>query len=133
MNNPLKKMFSFLMAAIMLLFPWLVKNKVDSDFKIELKSNPSTGYSWTCEFEKEGIIKLVSKSYSDSFNNPEGKIHLVGAPGIESFYFDCLSKGKTRVYFTYSRAWEKSEYDSTRIFSVTVDESLKATVSEITR
>ncbi len=65
---------------------------VNDTFKIELVSNPSTGYRWFyAENKAEKNVKLLD----DKFIMPKG--NLMGASGKQLFLFFAKKKGKTVV------------------------------------
>jgi predicted secreted protein len=68
-------------------------------FRIELASNPSTGYSWTADFDK-GFLKLESSRYE----RPGQQIP--GRGGKHVFVFLPLKAGETVIEFQYKRPWE---------------------------
>jgi len=90
---------------------------VNQEFTIALGSNISTGYSWQFALEEKALT-LVEKTYKEQDNT--GK-QIVGAAGTEYFKFKSLSKGETKVTFTYRRPWEQpSAQDQTLVFTINV-------------
>jgi inhibitor of cysteine peptidase len=78
--------------------------KPGEEFTIELKSNPSTGYSWEMSGTPDkNVAVFVQKEYAHSDSG------LVGAPGAEHWSFRAVGSGRTTIYFRYVRPWEKSE------------------------
>ena len=93
----------------------IINADVNQEFTIALGSNPSTGYSWQAAFDEKAIT-LVEKTYKEQDNTGE---QIVGAAGTEYFKFKSLSKGETKVTFTYRRPWEQpSAQDQTLVFTV---------------
>jgi len=90
---------------------------VNQEFSIALGSNISTGYSWQAVYDEKELT-LVEKTYKAQDNT--GK-QIVGAAGTEYFKFKSLSKGETKVTFTYRRPWEQpSAQDQTLVFTINV-------------
>jgi len=75
--------------------------RVDKPFTIMLKSNPSTGYKWLANFDRE-FLKLQSST----FENPPAP--RPGKPGKQVFTFVPLREGETRIKLKYKRQWESS-------------------------
>ncbi len=80
-------------------------SKKSRTFSINLRSNPTTGYSWVLvdNYDQE-LIKPVSHK----FHAPDSK--LIGAPGYETFTFKIDNDGfrvpqKTQITFQYVRPW----------------------------
>ena len=77
-----------------------------SQFSIQLKSNPSTGYQWQlCEDNNKKEVILVSHAYHAPTHA------LIGAPGFEKWVFKKVSAEsglpkKTSLCFIYVRPWE---------------------------
>ena len=95
----------------------VINTRVNQEFTIALGSNITTGYSWQPTYD-ENALNLVEKTYKEQDNT--GK-QIVGASGTEYFNFKALSKGETKVTFTYRRPWEQpSAQDQTLIFTINV-------------
>ena len=73
--------------------------KVDQNFNINLKSNPTTGYNWESDYDPK-YIQLVDEKYIS--NNPM----LIGSNGKTFFKFKALKPGETDITFKYFRSWE---------------------------
>lgn len=89
--------------------------KAGEQFSIILESNPSTGYKWVPEYDKE-IIELIDDRYESLNKNQQ----IVGAPGKQIFVFKALKKGDTEIKFEYGRSWEKVSIDS-RVFRISIE------------
>lgn len=77
--------------------------KMGEAFHIDLKSNPSTGYTWQwVKNEKASIVELTVKSYKSA-----AKSGVVGAGGISIFQFKAIRKGRETIHLEYVRPWEK--------------------------
>jgi predicted secreted protein len=68
-------------------------------FTISFESNPTTGYSWFAETEPE-FVKVVDEKF-------ETKSNLIGASGVQTFIFQSLKAGQTKITLSYMRPWEK--------------------------
>ena len=88
------------------------KIKVNESFVIELKSNPTTGYSWKADFD-ENFLSLVKSEYVP--DSPE----LIGSGGVEKFTFTSLKQGTTTITMNYKRPWEEASIE-TQVFKVTI-------------
>jgi predicted secreted protein len=80
-----------------------IKLPINSYFKIELKSNPTTGYSWTINHSNDEIL-VLGKSYYIPDNT-----NLIGSGGKTIFEFRAKSKGNLDLLFTYERPFEKNK------------------------
>ena len=77
---------------------------VGKEFKITLRSNPTTGYQWVLAKPlDEKLVKLLGSEYKQ----PDSR--LVGAGGDMVWTFQALAKGKTRMGLDYIRPWEKGQ------------------------
>jgi inhibitor of cysteine peptidase len=79
-------------------------------FKIELRSNPSTGYRWHLVFFNNSILKLISSEFVPNLTNQ------IGSSGIERFNFEATKEGRTSIKIVYRRAWEKQAMKSNEYF-----------------
>ncbi len=91
---------------------------------IELKGNPSTGYTWEYNLSKENIVE-VSKDVK--YLGSEG---MVGAPSMFYFTVSSLSAGNVDLTLEYKRPWEEKEPLEKKIFAINVDEKGKITMKE---
>lgn len=87
------------------------------EFMIQLKSNPTTGYSWFLTFYNAKYIKLVKHRYV----RPNTK--LVGASGVEEWSFRVTDRAfimprKLKLQFIYVRPWEAKTVTKTTVFHV---------------
>jgi predicted secreted protein len=85
---------------------------VDKPFTIVVKSNPSTGYKWLADFDRE-FLRLESSSYE---NPPAPR---PGKPGRQIFTFMPLKPGETKIMLQYKRHWESS-VGKTKRYSVII-------------
>lgn len=94
-------------------------NASQPEFMIQLKSNPTTGYSWFLTFYNANYIKLIKHQYV----HPDTK--LVGAGGVEEWTFRLTDRAfviprKLRLQFIYVRPWETKTVTKTTVFHVIV-------------
>lgn len=68
---------------------------------VSLEANPTTGYEWEVEEIDENILRQLEEQ---DFK-PQSK--LVGAPGIQTLYFQAVGEGQTTLKLIYHRRWEK--------------------------
>jgi len=82
-------------------------------FKIELHSNPTTGYFWYFEGLLDlRYVKMVSEEYIEPTSD------LVGAGGKQVFVFETQKTlGLTTLNFAYYRIWEGIQPD-TQLFTL---------------
>ncbi len=122
----MKKIFSLLICFFALI---MVGCTNKNNYKIELDSNSSTGYSWVYSMSEEGIVELVEEKYIDS--NSSVNKNFVGTPGVQSFEFKGLKEGHVTLTFVYTRAWEeKEEPEETKIYNLVVDKNLKVSLEK---
>jgi inhibitor of cysteine peptidase len=87
-------------------------------FKIRLKSNPTTGFSWT--------LKDIDARYVEKLEHHlemPGNMQLMGAPGYEWWTFNVKKEAfaqapKISLHFVYARPWEKEKPDTEITFDV---------------
>ena len=91
---------------------------------IELKGNPSTGYTWEAVLSSENVV-TVSKDVK--YLGDEG---MVGAPSMFYFTVSSVSAGNTVLTLEYKRPWEEKEPLEKKIYNITVDKKGKITMEE---
>lgn len=91
-----------------------ITTKVGNNFKIELKSNATTGYQWRLAKPVDDKIQFLSSDYIAPNTN------LMGAGGKEIWTFKAVKKGETKICFEYARPWEnvKPEVSYTYIIRI---------------
>jgi predicted secreted protein len=92
---------------------------------IELEGNRSTGYSWICAMEPEGIVREVSAEYREA----PGTENRAGRSGVFVFVFESIKPGAVELRFTYARPWESGiepERTESRILTVNRAGKIKA-------
>jgi inhibitor of cysteine peptidase len=80
----------------------MVSVKVGVQIMVELKGNPSTGYTWETENLDSTMIQQVGETAFRSSNSG-----LVGAGGSLGLTFKTLKAGTTTLNLVYHRPWEK--------------------------
>ena len=85
--------------------------KKGQEFGLDLESNPTTGFEWIPEFDKN-IINLTSHTFRPSST-------LIGSGGTDNFTFKGVSQGTTNLKFQYKRSWDK-DFAQEKVFLVNV-------------
>ena len=77
--------------------------KVGETFTLQLRSNPTTGYSWQLvePLDKRHLEKVSNDYQADA--NPE---RMVGVGGTENWTFKAIQSGKAIIQMRYVRPWE---------------------------
>jgi predicted secreted protein len=75
---------------------------LDTPFKITLKANPSTGFGWIADYDRE-YLSLKSKTYTRDPSKPKD---WVGVGGHTTFVFVPVKSGRTLIQLHYKRRWE---------------------------
>ena len=91
---------------------------------IELKGNPSTGYTWISTLSSENVVE-VSKDVKYL-----GANGMVGAPSMFYFTVRSVSAGNTVLTLEYKRPWEEKAPLETKVYNITVDKKGKITMEE---
>ncbi|MHB8205006.1 MAG: protease inhibitor I42 family protein [Desulfomonilaceae bacterium] len=82
-------------------------------FRIELRAaTGSTGYSWSAQFDK-AFLKLKKSWYEKPESN------LLGASGIQVFFFVPLKPGITKIEMRLKRPWEPSS-SKTKVYQISI-------------
>ncbi|NDL67486.1 protease inhibitor I42 family protein [Anaerotalea alkaliphila] len=90
---------------------------LDLFLTVKLQENPSTGYAWAYQMDKEGILELDSDAYAA----PDADGGMVGAAGQHTWVFKGVGEGTVRLEFHYYRPWEAVDTAvDARIFTVSV-------------
>ncbi len=77
--------------------------KVNKEFQVVLKSNPTTGYSWMAKYDSN-YVKLINSRYIPYKTKPG----IVGSGGIQIFTFKAIKPGKTVIMMQYQRPWAET-------------------------
>ena len=91
---------------------------------IELKGNPSTGYTWEAVLSDENIVEI---SKDVKYLGAKG---MVGAPSMFYFTVRSLSSGNTILTLEYKRPWEEKAPLETKVYNINVDKRGKITMEE---
>jgi inhibitor of cysteine peptidase len=76
-----------------------VELEVKDTLRIDLRGNPTTGFTWEEQSPPNSILQETKHTYVPSSN-------LVGAGGTYRFTFKAISVGSTQISFIYYRLWE---------------------------
>jgi predicted secreted protein len=76
-----------------------ISTVVGRKFEIAVDSNPTAGYSWQAEVDKEKL------RLSEHTVNPTGMT--LGAAAQERFVFESLAPGDAVIRLVYKRPWEE--------------------------
>jgi predicted secreted protein len=91
---------------------------------LSLDSNPTTGYTWMVDQDKE--LFDVSEEYVEN-DHEEG---MVGVGGVQTFTLTPKEAGTCELTFTYRRSWEDpSEEDTVVGYTVEVSKSMQIEVT----
>ena len=82
---------------------------VNSIYRWEIESNPTTGYNWSLVSDEGLKIETEFITKSD----------LCGAPGIQVFMISSDKKGTFKLTAEYKRPWEKVDPVKTEKLSIT--------------
>ena len=94
-----------------------VKVAVGGTVILTLKSNATTGFSWTkADKVDKDILKLERNDYMQN-PNPNG---LVGVGGVTVIVYRALKKGRAKIDLTYMQPWEPDSKFNTD-YTVTVE------------
>ena len=93
-------------------------DKFSPEFRLKLKSNPTTGYSWFLQQYDKRLIKPVGHDYL----KPDSG--MVGQGGYEIWTFSLLPEAlntatKTKILMVYKRPWEVAGGSKDVTFTVT--------------
>ena len=124
--NKLKSLFIiYLVFGAIFMAACSSKKSFNSDtVTIELKGNPSTGYTWEYNLSSENVV-AVSKEVK--YLGAKG---MVGAPSMFYFTVSSISEGNTVLSFEYKRSWETKTPLETKVYNISVDKKGKITMSE---
>ncbi len=81
---------------------------------VQLKGNPTTGYTWTAESFPPDIVEITQEFVQG------GKPGMTGAPGVFYFTVTAVNPGNGMIVFEYRRPWEKKEPEEKHCYTVTV-------------
>lgn len=90
-------------------------------FIIQLKSNPTTGFSWFLREYDANLITPIKHHFIAA------KTGLMGAPGYEVWTFNVkpaafIVPQQTTIHFVYARPWQGADNSTQTIFHVTTQD-----------
>ena len=88
---------------------------VNGQIKIELQSNPTTGYSW--QWKNKSSVNIVD---TINFQYVPAKTGLMGSGGVEHWQFKGIKSGIDSIKLIYCRPWDSTSVVQTKIFVVRV-------------
>lgn len=91
---------------------------------IELKGNPTTGFTWIYEIEDDSIISIDEKQKYLGSNG------IVGASNLFTFTISPLNSGITTIKFEYKRSWETAPALETKLYKIIVDDNFNVEIIE---
>lgn len=91
-----------------------IETETGKTFSLILDANPSTGYSWSANFNQD-YLELVSRDYHGSENE-----ELVGMGGYEIFEFKAIEPGQVEISFFYARPWESVQPLEKKVYDITI-------------
>ena len=98
----------------------LIHLRIGQALVIYLKSNPSTGFTWSIRSEEKLLSGL---SEQPAYRAPDGKTGLMGQGGTEIFHLVARGCGVSRLVFEYRRPFEKDRPAArTARFEVRIDD-----------
>ena len=90
--------------------------EVGDKIRLELCSNPTTGFQWDYQMTQEDVLKEEDHDYEDPVSDA------VGAAGLELWTFEAVEVGTTEILMAYSQPWEGGEKEEwTYTMNVTVE------------
>lgn len=93
----------FSLFGMVLLFSCSSNERNLTQFKISMEGNPTTGYSWECSADPEGIVTIKEKTVY------LGESGVLGAPSRFDYTLKAKKDGKTKLTFVYKRSWEEEK------------------------
>ena len=95
--------------------------RLGEQFAIKIKSNPSTGFSWSLLNEEE--IKESLVFIKSEFIDPSEDHDIDGKPGFQYFFFKALQSNEEPVSleFSYSRGSNKKNAVESRIVNIIIN------------
>ncbi len=113
------KQFVVLVVICVCLFSFqsrVMKVRQGDVFKVILKANHSTGYSW--QWENKPDKSIIDSVYVDYVLSDKT---ITGAGGNEIWEFKANRKGEQKLIMLYKRPWEKEEANEKREILIKVE------------
>lgn len=79
--------------------------KVGDTLRVELPSNPSTGYSWQIADNDSSVLAPIGES---QFSLSPDATPIPGSGGVQTFHFHAIGEGESTLTLIYVRPWETS-------------------------
>jgi inhibitor of cysteine peptidase len=79
-----------------------IRPKKGENFTLQLRENPTTGYSWQLNLS-DGLSIL-----SDEYTQDEAPKEMTGVPGTHSWIIKAVDQGSQQVNGIYKRSWENT-------------------------
>lgn len=93
-----------------------MKVKQGEVFKVVLKANHSTGYSW--HWDSKSPESIIDSVYVDYVLTNKTS---VGGGGNEIWEFKAKKKGTQKLMMSYKRPWESKEDDEVKVILIEVE------------
>ena len=89
---------------------------VGKNFSLQLRENPSTGYTWHLKTipESQQVISLVSDRYESSDTKA------VGSSGKHLFFWQAVNAGEVEIQGFHARPWVQSKEEPSVIYKIIV-------------
>ena len=98
------------------------EEEMEHAVQISIESNPTTGFSWEAEQDKE-LFAIQDEYTADPQDEP-----VTGSGGVQVFTMTPTKAGTVKVTFTYTRPWEPSDADPQFTCTFEIDEDMQVTV-----
>ncbi len=95
------RIIAAILSLVLSVIAWIMPAAANT-VKISFDANPSTGYTWVCEMDKEGVVKIADEYYRQPFSITP----VVGAGGTYTYIFAPVADGEATLTFFYMRTWE---------------------------
>jgi len=90
--------------------------EVGDKLRMELCSNPTTGFKWDYELTVENVVNEEDHDFEEPSRD------IVGGSGTEFWTFEAIEKGMTELRMEYSQPWEGGlKAEQTYTISITVE------------
>jgi len=91
---------------------------------IQLKGNPTTGYSWYYTIDDESLVSIEENV---EYLGADG---VCGAPSMFTYTINSLKEGETTLHFVYKRHWEKDSEIDFKDYLINIDSSGTIKITE---